>query len=297
MRVVPRFFRTNLLNRPDEHAVRRDFLRLRDEYAEWGCGMENENAIFFFSGTGNSFDIALRLAENLRSTDVFNIACAADAPARRYKRVGFVLPVYGFTMPNIVSRFISAFEFCDDTYYFAVLTMGALALGAKNRVQTAVENAGGRLSYIDIIYMPENYILFSKVPSDKVISNSLRDSLKRVSRVGENIKAHKTKRAIRPVTYYLTTKASRAETQKFRYVARSFTVSEDCIKCGKCVELCPVGNITLTDEGVAFAENCECCLGCIHACPAAAIDYLDKTQGKKRYINPRVNIGEMKNYR
>jgi hypothetical protein len=56
----------------------------------------------FFSGTGNSFDIALKIAEQIKNTDIINIPSL-----KNYKRVGFIFPVYGFTMPNIVSKFVS----------------------------------------------------------------------------------------------------------------------------------------------------------------------------------------------
>ena len=258
--------------------------------------MKNDNAIFFFSGTGNSFDIALRLAEKMQSADVYNLACIDEIAALKYKRVGFVFPVYGFTMPNIVERFLSNYKFDQETYYFSILTMGGLALGAKYRTRMAVEKIGGYLNYIDIIYMPENYILFSKVPSDKIIREQMHNATKRVGEVCSDVLSNKEKRAKKPLTYYFTKKTAKTEQEKFKVAAQSFTVNESCNKCGLCVRLCPVDNISTNEEGMVFSNHCECCLCCMHACPKEAINYLNKTSGKQRYINTNISIGDMKKY-
>ena len=258
--------------------------------------VKNDNAIFFFSGTGNSFYIALRLAEKMQNIDVYNIACINEMPTADYKRVGFVFPVYGFTMPNIVERFLSDYQFDKDTYYFSVLTMGGFAFGAKYRICMTVKNAKGHLNYIDIVYMPQNYILFSKVPSDKIIDEHLHNAIKRVEDLCSDILTYKDKRAIKPLTYYFTRKTAKTEQEKFKDTAKSFVVNDDCIKCGLCVNLCPVDNISMDEDKIIFSNHCECCLCCIHACPAEAINYLDKTAGKKRYLNPNISIGDMKKY-
>ena len=259
--------------------------------------MKNDNAIFFFSGTGNSFDIALRLAEEMQGTDIYNLACIDEMPTATYKRVGFVFPVYGFTMPNIVARFLSSYKFDKDTYYFSILTMGGFAFGAKYRTRMKVENAGGYLNYVDTIYMPENYILFSKVPSGKIINEHLRNAANRVKSLCSDIMAHKKKRAMKPLTYYVTKKTAKAELEKLKGTAQNFVISGRCAKCGLCVRLCPVNNISMDTAEITFANHCECCLCCIHACPMEAINYLDKTIGKKRYINPNISIEDMKKYR
>jgi len=44
-----------------------------------------------------------------------------------------------------------------------------------------------------------------------------------------------------------------------------------CIRCGKCVEVCPVATITLKEEGATTdKEKCTLCCACIKNCPSAA---------------------------
>lgn len=87
---------------------------------------------------------------------------------------------------------------------------------------------------------------------------------------------------------YLKNKAN------WHLIGRRFSVTDDCVKCGKCVDLCPSQNISLTDKGIVFADKCVACLGCYHRCPKKAIVYLNKSK-KDRYVNPNIdesNIGK-----
>jgi ferredoxin/flavodoxin len=257
----------------------------------------SDNAIFFFSGTGNSFDVAKRLTEKLHNTRLYNIAnLASNDSISKYERVGIIFPVYGFTLPNIVKRFIQTMPFNKDTYYFCVPTMGAFAFGAFYRTSEVFTAAGGHLDYINNVYMPENYILFSNVPSDKLIAKHLANSHNRVNEIARDVASKKLKPATKPFSYRFVEKISKEESKKWKYTAQSFRVSSDCIKCEKCVRLCPVGNIQVEDYSISFSNHCECCLSCIHACPTQAINFGTITIGKKRYINPNIDIERMKDY-
>jgi len=48
-------------------------------------------------------------------------------------------------------------------------------------------------------------------------------------------------------------------------------VSSACTYCGKCVEWCPVQNITMTDDGIRFNGRCIICCRCWTFCPKKAI--------------------------
>lgn len=261
---------------------------------------DNEIAICFFSGTGNSFDIAQRLSQALGGASLYNIATMQNpAVLTEYKRVGFVFPVYGFTMPNIVNRFLVSLPYSGNTYYFAVLTKGAFALGAARRVQEVFKKAGRDLNYITYVYMPENYILFSKVPPDKIVSNHMENSKQRVADIAKDVLSEKMKRAKITLTDIMfgniIKNISRKESWQWHETAKKFTVSDTCSGCGKCAKLCPVNNIMMTDSKPTFDNRCECCLACIHSCPMQAIQ-AERTVGKKRYTNPNVNLSDMKKY-
>ncbi len=53
---------------------------------------------------------------------------------------------------------------------------------------------------------------------------------------------------------------------------RMYSVSKDCIRCGKCVNDCPSHNIRITKKGkFKFGGKCLMCMRCAHLCPRNAI--------------------------
>jgi ferredoxin/flavodoxin len=257
----------------------------------------NENIVFFFSGTGNSFDIALKIKERIKNADVKNIALVKDMPPLdNYKKIGLIFPIYGFTMPNIVSKFISRLSRNSNAYYFCIVTLGGLELGGKYRIYEAFNKAGIGLDYISHVFMPENYIIFSMVPGDNLIKKMLQDSIKKVEEISSDIQNNKKLKAKKSIFYNLVKNISQEETKKWPLMAKDFTINENCIKCEKCIRVCPADNIKIFKDKIIFDEKCELCLACMHSCPKEAINYGEKTIKKKRYMNPNINIEEMKKY-
>jgi len=53
--------------------------------------------------------------------------------------------------------------------------------------------------------------------------------------------------------------------------------NDNCIKCGRCVKICPAKALTMTDHGVKIDTNkCIRCYCCHEVCPANAIDIVGK---------------------
>ena len=44
-----------------------------------------------------------------------------------------------------------------------------------------------------------------------------------------------------------------------------------CIGCGKCVELCPINNLSLKEGKSTSNNRCTMCYRCISLCPVKAI--------------------------
>lgn len=52
----------------------------------------------------------------------------------------------------------------------------------------------------------------------------------------------------------------------------AYVISDKCVACGKCVEVCPVEAITKGDKKyIINAETCVSCGQCADACPSEAI--------------------------
>ena len=78
-------------------------------------------------------------------------------------------------------------------------------------------------------------------------------------------------RIVNPVFYSLFVKT------------KKFCATEKCISCGKCVKVCPLHDIQLTDGKPAWGKNCTHCMACINYCPTAAIEYGKQTKDRPRY--------------
>ena len=75
--------------------------------------------------------------------------------------------------------------------------------------------------------------------------------------------------------------------------------SEKCILCGKCVEKCPFGALTIEGSGIKVNENCRMCGLCVRNCPEKAIHFeqkaksVDKDQWRHFLIYVEQELGEI----
>ncbi len=49
-------------------------------------------------------------------------------------------------------------------------------------------------------------------------------------------------------------------------------ISENCVACGACVDVCPNGAITVDDVAVIDSSKCTECGACVDECGSAAIE-------------------------
>ena len=72
-------------------------------------------------------------------------------------------------------------------------------------------------------------------------------------------------------------------------IGEKFSTTDACVKCVKCVSICPADNISVEGGKIVFSNKCVACLGCYHRCPQKAIVYKGKNK-RDRYIN--LNVSE-----
>lgn len=240
--------------------------------------------IYCFTSTGNSLFTARKLAEKIgadvKPMNSRTVQCADDV-------IGFVVPVYFWGLPRIVERFVSDLQISNkDAYVFAVTTSGGQASGILGRVKKLLAKKGIPLQYGMNILSASDYIP-EYLPKD---TEELRQ---RIDRCISEIASAVNSRQINSIKAYTPINWIAYRFYPKESCDKDFTVAPACTGCGTCQKVCPVKNIVIKDGQPDFQHKCEHCLACLHHCPAQAIDWKHKTQGKPRFKNAGVSLGDL----
>jgi ferredoxin/flavodoxin len=248
------------------------------------------NLILYFSGTGNSLAAAKRIAKEIGDTDIRPMA-AFPNPEGEYERVGFVFPCYAAGLPRFVKNYINSLdtEKLISDYFFAVETYGGWPGNSNTQLNKILQSKGEALSFAINIKMFSNYIaLYAMKDNEKDMAKEADVELSSVAvSIRKKMRNSATHRAFLMGIFYSIGLPAMLKKVK------DFHVSDDCISCNKCVQLCPTENIRMEAGKPNIGLNCEQCMACIQWCPMQAINYKTKTVGKKRYTHPAINISEM----
>ncbi len=241
--------------------------------------------ILYFSSTGNSLYIAKRIKEALKGAVIYIPECDENQ-MREFDRIIIVSPVYSFGLP--VQTYDIFSKLPHNIKIYVVLNYGGMAGGAEQMAYELAQKYSLEIQAVYKMKMPENYTLFITPPKqyNKMSLNSAEKKLKRIINDISNDKIHLPKKRRTKHRLYYSNKPN------WHLIAENFSVNEKCTVCGKCVKICPVGNIALNNGVVQFGNKCTACLGCYHRCPQKAIIYKGRNK-KSRYINPFVNENDI----
>lgn len=246
--------------------------------------------ILYFTGTGNSEFVARRIAEQI-GDDAVNllekIRTEDYSRIRSEKPFVFVVPTYAWQIPHIVRDWIEHTKFGGNRKAYFVMTCGASIGNAGGYIEKLCLKKGFNYMGCAKIVMPENYIAMFKVAEKDEAIKIIEKALPSVDAVIDVIKQgeHIPEKKITAVGKLSTTLVNKIFYPAFVH-AKKFYTTEDCISCGKCVNVCPMNNIELTDGRPVWQENCTHCMACICKCPAEAIEYGKKSKGQPRYQCP-----------
>ena len=264
--------------------------------------------IFYFTGTGNSWEVAQNIAKELNDklVSISNamINCKFTYDLKNNERIGFVFPCHAWGPPKIVLEFVKKLNLKNygNNYLYFIFTC-EIDIGYSDVILTRIlrkknikYNAG--FSFI----MPNNYILFWGYEVDK-------QSLKDLKYQNINILYQMVNSAIRERRSLFIFKRGKfpfLKTYLIRYIfylyqfnPQKFYAQETCISCGLCERTCPMHNITISSHKPVWGEKCSLCLACIHICPYRAIQFGKITLNKGRYFNVKYRkfrINKMTDY-
>lgn len=265
-----------------------------------------KRVILYFTGTGNCLYVARQLGgrdaellsiPQLMSRQKFDIE--AD-------EIGIVYPIYGHMPPNMVRRFLEKAKLKAD-YKYAVLTYGNRKCNAVEIWDKISRQAGVPFDYINTLIMVDNWLPNFDMNEQMAIDKHIPENLKKIS---ADIAARRHWHE--PVTEeerqqhhgFLERSGIDPETGFVMQSQDCFTLTEACIGCGACVDVCPRGNYSLTPQGVKTTGDCEFCFACIQNCPQKAIQFVKDgnnpllSNGEKnpeaRYRNEHVSLMDIK---
>ena len=249
--------------------------------------------IFYFSGTGNTRWVATEIAKAIGEELLFIPDLLREKrfefTLKEGERLGFCFPTHGWQPPRIVREFIRQLLLDrQPDYCWALTTCGDNMGEAMTILNKELAGIGLKAETLFSVIMPESYVClpFMKTdPEDKErwkIENAERQLyhiisiLKDCKRGIEELEKGATPRLYSYVIggYF----------NKRMITDKKFTVDADvCIRCGKCLKVCPVDNIKGTPPEWLHTGKCTSCLACYHYCPVHAVNYGKITRKRDQY--------------
>ena len=246
--------------------------------------------IVYFSGTGNSRYCAQMLARQLQDTctDIFSMireGIAAELTSE--KPWVFVTPTYSWRLPRFFAAFLRSGRFSGSRAAYFVMTCGEDIGNAARWNEALCREMGFSCRGTLPVVMPENYIAMFSAPSQEEARTIIDAARPVLEKAGACIQAGRDFPDMQAgMVDRLKSGLVNTLFYRFQVRAKPFRVSDQCISCGRCERLCPLGNIRMENGRPVWSNRCTHCMACICGCPAEAIDYGRASRGKVRYQCP-----------
>lgn len=243
--------------------------------------------ILYFSGTGNSEYVALRLSAltGIEALDIFERIKEKDySELESDKPWVIVAPVYAWKLPWIVEEYLQQIELRGSSEIYYVLTCGDSVAGAGRYADKLSRKIGKKYRGLAPVVMPENYIAMFPVPDREQSLEIIEGAEDTIRSLAECIRAGRDFDA-KPGSTFMSS-CINFFFYKFMVKDKKFTADENCNGCGKCVRECPLNNVKLEESRPVWMGKCTHCMRCICRCPQEAIEYGRASIGKWRYMCP-----------
>lgn len=267
--------------------------------------------IIYFSGTGNSRDVAHRLGELLHDDDIVELSGAtlqkANLKAKQpCKDVVWVFPVYSWGVPPVMVRFIKKVNISgiSAAEHHLVTTCGDDAGLTARQWRKLMKKRGWSAASASTVIMPNTYTLMKgfDVDTPAIEKTKLELSVTRVKDIAARIKEEKHDDDMTEGRFaWFKSKIIYPWFVRFAMSPRPFHATDQCTGCGLCARSCPTCNIKMIDTCATpdggngprkarpqWGEDCALCLRCYHICPTGAVQYGKATAGKGRYLRHKI---------
>ena len=247
--------------------------------------------ILYFSGTGNSEYAAKRIGKEIGDevTNLFERIRNHDFSAMRSDRPWVIVsPTYAWRIPRILHAWLEKTALSGSREIYFLMTCGGSIGNAEKYLKKLCSSKNMNFSGCFPLLMPENYIAMFSTPGREDALETIRLAEAHIDNAARLIKDGK-----KFPQSHLTVKDkinSSIVNDIFYPVfvhAKKFYAADSCISCGKCADICPLGNIHMDNGKPVWGEDCTHCMACICRCPKEAIEYGRHSMGLPRYICPK----------
>ena len=233
--------------------------------------------LYVFSGTGNTLKVAELYKKYLGDVDIYRVTAqnTEEAPSPEgYDLVGIGYPIHAFVAPEPIREFCKRLPAVDKKPTFIFKSSGEgvhINDCSSQKIIKILLKKGYDVTCERHIVMPYNMIYRHRDEMAKqmwIYAQALVDLHCRELEEGvrEKVKRHKISRPFVEVVGWIERHFAHLHGGLFKVNRKK------CVNCGRCVRVCPMKNITLTEKGkYKFGHKCCLCMGCSFGCPKDAV--------------------------
>ena len=255
-----------------------------------------EATFYFYTGTGNSYRVAVWMAGAVRDTgiDVTVRPIESAHPSEEIGKgetalLGLVMPTHGFTAPRAILRFVLRLPRGRKSHAVIIATRAGSRIGstytpgfegtATLLVALILALKGYRIRGTEAIDMPTNWIaVHPGLVPDTVAGIVARAKKKTIHFTGSILSDRRRSTnwiVVLLGLLLLPLSLSYLFMGRF-FLAKLFFASNLCTGCGLCAEYCPNGAIEMRGSGNRrrpyWTFRCESCMRCMAFCPTRAVE-------------------------
>lgn len=237
---------------------------------------EQHMAVALFSGTGGTERVARRLTGLLTAdghhVQAIPLRTGEPTACEPHDRLVVLFAVHAMNAPEPVYEWLDALPQASGTPAAVLSVSGggevspntACRMGCIRRL----ERKGYRVDYDDMLIMPSNWIVATREPLARMLLDVMPQ---RLARITGDWGAGIEKRRSPGFFDRILSRFGLLEQHMAHHFGRRIRVTDACTGCGRCMAVCPHGNIRMAEKRPVFADRCLMCLGCLYACPAKAL--------------------------
>lgn len=243
----------------------------------------------YFSGTGNSAYIANAFA---KKTNHVAYSIESDINFKQLisesDTIAFCYPIYTSCVPLIMRTFVS--EHLDDLNGKKLILLCTQLMFSGDGARVFTDLLSGityTVLYAEHFNMPNNICNLKILPlaSPKKFDACLERADEKLNQVVRDIEnGIVRKRGFSPLSKWMGYYSQRKYFPKLEEKhKKDVRVTDACVRCGLCVKICPMKNLTLSDKKALGLGNCTLCYRCVNQCPKQAITVFIHNPVKQQY--------------